>query len=115
MVVILPWYYLAYTVVILGITAFYFRKSEKNSRGGFRVSLFWFFVIILLDFIEVVAFNFADNVLYISDIRNWIKYVLILLVPIIYTMAAESVKIREKGVGDIDSLTGVQFGASHLP
>ena len=55
-----------------------------------------FFMVSFLDFLEVVAFNFADNVLYISDMRNWLKYVLILLVPVIYCLILESITMRRR-------------------
>ena len=95
-IVILPWFYLAFVIIIFGITAYYFRKVEKTLRAGLWVSLLWFFMVSFLDFLEVVAFNFADNVLYISDMRNWLKYVLILLVPVIYCLILESITMRRR-------------------
>lgn len=94
--VMLPWFYLAFVLIVFGITAYYFRKVEKTLRAGLWISLLWFFVVFFMDFLEVVAFNFADNVLYISDVRNWLKYILILLVPSIYCLILESIIMRKR-------------------
>lgn len=94
--VFLPWFYLAFALLIIGTTAYYFRKVEKTLLNGLWVSISWFFTIVILDFFEVVAFNFADNVLYVSDVRNWLRYALILLTPVIYTLIFESVIYKRR-------------------
>jgi len=101
--VILPWFYLVFAVVISFLTAYYFRKGERTFRFGLWVALLWFFIILALDLIEVVVFNFADNVLYVSDVRNWLKYVMILLGPVIYCLFAESIVFKKRNLGSFKS------------
>ena len=111
-VVILPWFYLAYSGIVLGLSAYYFRKVEKTLRAGLRVALFWFFIVLVLDFFELVVFNFADNTLFISDVRNWVRYALLLLTPVIYGLVAENISFKQNAVAS--PLTSHSLGTFNL-
>lgn len=99
--VIIPWFYLALAIVISLTTIYYFKilTNAKKKRGrkkiadrdrifafGLVVSIFWFFIILLLNFLEIVGFYYFDFTLYFSDFRNWYLYALILLVPVVYSL-----------------------------
>lgn len=86
--VILPWYYLVLPFVVFWTTVVYFRNGEKTFQRGIWIALFWFFVVGLLDFLEIVGSQNAF--LYVSDSRNWLKYILILLIPVIYGLVQEN-------------------------
>ncbi len=88
--VILPWFYLVLPAVVFWSTIIYFKKEDKNLKTGLLISLFWFCVIFCLDILELVGPYYANAQLYFSDPRNWLKYALILLVPIIYTLVSEN-------------------------
>ncbi|OGD83240.1 hypothetical protein A2165_00715 [Candidatus Curtissbacteria bacterium RBG_13_40_7] len=87
--IFLPWYYLILPIVIFWTTVYYFRSSERTLSGGLRVSLFWFFAIFALNFLEFLGPYYANARYYFSDFRNWFLYPLVLLVPVIYCLCAE--------------------------
>ncbi|MCR4324295.1 MAG: hypothetical protein NUV69_01260 [Candidatus Curtissbacteria bacterium] len=95
--VVLPWYYLVFPLIVLWTTVVYFnsKRSEKSFRAGLWISLFWFFSICTLDFIEIIGPYYFDVPFYFSDSRNWLKYPLILLVPVIYSLVLESSRFRK--------------------
>jgi len=88
--VILPWYYLVLPLVVFWTTIVYFHNSDKTLRAGLWCSLFWFFAVGLLDVLEIFGPYYSNASLYFSDFRNWLKYPLILLVPVIYSLILES-------------------------
>lgn len=88
--VILPWFYLALPIVLLATTIVYFKKTDKTLAMGIWVSLIWFLVVATLDFLEIVGPNFGNLTIYFSDFRNWLKFPLILLIPVIYSMVLEN-------------------------
>lgn len=88
--VILPWFYLALPIVLFLMTIVYFKRTDKSLRMGIWVSLIWFLVVAVLDFLEIVGPNFGNLAIYFADFRNWLKYPLILLIPVIYSMVLES-------------------------
>lgn len=112
--VIAPWFYLALPVTILWLTIFYFKNSKIDNlvRGGLWVSLFWFFVIVTLDFFEIIGPYYANASLYFSDFRNWWKYPLILLTPLIYSLILDGLNLKKGKVGRIRSTSSkrLQFG-----
>ena len=88
--VILPWFYLVLPFVVFWLTIIYFRKEEKSLKTGLLISLFWFSAILTLDILELVGPYYANLDLYFSDPRNWLKYSLILLLPVIYSLILEN-------------------------
>lgn len=88
--VILPWYYLVLPLLIFWLTIFYFRRSDRSWRSGIFVSLFWFAVVAGLDFLEIIGLYYSNLGFYFSDFRNWLKYPLILLLPVIYSLVLEN-------------------------
>lgn len=93
--VIIPWYYLALPLVVFWTTVIYFKNGEKTFMRGIRIALFWFCVVGILDFLEIVGPNLKNILLYISDFRNWIKYIFILLIPVIYGLVLENRKVGD--------------------
>ena len=100
-IVILPWFYLILPIVIVLITIFYFKKaqlpnlisSSKRKKEsdlifalGLWVALFWFAVVVALNILEIIGPYYANVGFYFSDSRNWLKYPLILLVPVVYSL-----------------------------
>lgn len=90
--VVLPWYYLVLPLVVFWTTIIYFGKSEKTLKVGLWCSLVWFFAVAALDFLEIIGPYYSNASLYFSDSRNLLKYPLILLTPVIYSMVLESKK-----------------------
>ncbi|HSX18840.1 MAG TPA: hypothetical protein VLE91_01760 [Candidatus Saccharimonadales bacterium] len=88
--VILPWYYLALPLVIFSTTIVYFHKGDKTFSAGLWCGIFWFFTFAILDFFQVVGPYYSNASLYFSDVRNILKYPLILLVPVIYSLVMET-------------------------
>ena len=93
--VILPWFYLVLPLVVFWTTVYFFRKSERTLARGLWVGLFWFFVIIVLNFLEVIGPYYANFSLYFSDFRNWFLYPLVLLIPVVYTLVSENNKPKK--------------------
>ncbi|EKD57999.1 MAG: hypothetical protein ACD_57C00053G0002 [uncultured bacterium] len=93
--VVLPWFYIALPLVIFWTTAYFFRRSERTFIAGLTVSLFWFSVILALNFIELIGPYYANFPLYFSDFRNWFLYPLVLLIPVVYTLISENSATRK--------------------
>lgn len=106
-VVIIPWFYPVLALVFLLTTVYYFKivKPLKIKRGrkklserdrvftaGLIAALFWFVIISLLKFLEIVGFYYFNVAYYFSDFRNWYLYALVLLVPVIYSLILENTK-----------------------
>lgn len=94
--VVLPWFYLAMPLVVIWLTTVYFKKTDKSLRAGLWVSLVWFLIVAALDFFEIVGPYYMDANMYFSDSRNWLKYPLILLTPVVYSMLLENRKFSAK-------------------
>ena len=97
--VVLPWFYLALPLVIFWTTAFFFRRSERTFITGLTVALFWFSVILALNFIELIGPYYANFQLYFSDFRNWFLYPLVLLIPVVYTLISENSSSKKSSRG----------------
>ncbi len=98
--VILPWFYLVLPLVVFTLTIRYFRRDDKSFEKGLWIALSWFFVVAVLDFFEIIGWNYSNALIYFSDSRQWLKYPIILLVPIIYSLIGESrVRKRKAGLG----------------
>ena len=93
--VILPWFYLVLPLVVFWTTVYFFKKSERTLVGGLWVGLFWFFIIIFLNFLEVIGPYYANFSLYFSDFRNWFLYPLVLLIPVVYTLILENTSYKK--------------------
>ena len=92
--VILPWYYLVLPFVVFWTTVIYFKNGDKTFEKGLFIALFWFAIVVVLDILEVMGPYYKNAALYFSDFRNWLKYVLILLIPVIYGLIKENTKIQ---------------------
>lgn len=88
--VVLPWFYLVLPIVLFVITIIYFARADKTLAMGIWVSLIWFLVVAILDFMEIVGPSFGNLAVYFADFRNWLKLPLILLLPVIYSLVLES-------------------------
>ena len=93
--VILPWYYLVLPFAVFWTTVIYFRSGDKSFERGLWIALFWFAIVAGLDILEIIGPYYRDVTLYFSDFRNWIKYVLILLIPAIYGLVQENIKLKK--------------------
>ena len=96
--VLLPWFYLALPITIFGLTFFYFRNSEKTLKMGLWVSLFWFLIVAILDFLEIIGPYYFRVSFYFSDFRNWLKYPLILLIPVVYSLILEAANPKKQNL-----------------
>ncbi len=92
--VILPWYYLVLPFVVFWTTVIYFRSGETTFKRGIWIALFWFAIVGALDFLEIIGPYYKNAILYFSDFRNWLKYVLILLIPVLYGLVQENIKLK---------------------
>lgn len=97
--VALPWFYLIFPFVILIPTVLYFRFPKKDINDytapgkifavGLWVGASWCFSILLLDFVEFVGFDLGNLYIYFLDSRNFLKFPLIILTPIVYSLLLE--------------------------
>lgn len=94
--VILPWFYLAMPLVVVWLTTIYFKKTDKSLAMGLWVSVVWFLIVAALDFLEIIGPYYMNAAAYFSDFRNFAKYPLILLVPVIYSLLLENSKFTRK-------------------
>jgi len=110
--VILPWYYLVLPILIFWTTVYYFRKSKRTLSAGLWISLFWFFVILALNFLEFIGPYYANFDFYFSDFRNWFLYPLVLLIPVIYCLVWENTKKKssKKKQASASVLPRLRFG-----
>lgn len=92
--VVLPWFYLAMPLVVIWLTVIYFKKTDKTLAAGLWISLVWFLTVAALDLLEIVGPYYMNASMYFSDFRNWLKYPLILLTPVIYSIILENSKAR---------------------
>ena len=113
-VIMLPWYYPVQAIVIISATIFYFKiidpLSVKRGRRakvdvdkvfafGLVAALAWFSIITILTIAEIAGFYYFNFAFYLSDFRNWYLYILVLLVPVIYSLVLEnfrSIRPRKK-------------------
>lgn len=110
-VVIIPWYYLALTLVIVLTTVYYFksvkpfevkrgRRSEKERDKilafGLGAAITWFGIVGLLTILEIAGFYYFDFLFYFSDFRNWYFLTLILVVPVVYGLLLEHAKYKRR-------------------
>ena len=93
--VILPWYYLVLPFAVFWTTVIYFRSGDKTFARGLWIAIFWFTIVAGLDFLEIIGPYYKNAVLYFSDFRNWLKYILILLIPVIYGLIQENIKLKK--------------------
>lgn len=93
--VILPWYYLVLPFVVFWTTVIYFRNGDKTLARGIWIGLFWFFAAILLDAFEIVGPYYKNISLYYLDLRNFLKYPLILLIPVLYGLVWENINLKK--------------------
>ena len=93
--IILPWFYLVLPVTIFWLTNIYFGKEDRTFRTGLWISLFWFLVVVVLDFLEIIGPYYMNVSLYFADMRNWIKYPFILLMPTVYSLIAENSNLKK--------------------
>lgn len=97
--VVLPWYYLVLPIAVFWTTVFYFKNTQRTLQNGLLVSLFWFFVILGLNFLEIIGPYYSDLEYYFSDFRNWLLYPLILLIPFILGIIWENSNLKNRGPG----------------
>ena len=117
--VIIPWFYFVLPITITLITIYYFKiiNPFKNKKGrariaerdrififGLAASLFWFLTITVLNVLQIAGFYYFDFLFYFSDFRNWYLYILILLVPVIYSLILEGAAKHKSRHKDRNSL-----------
>lgn len=104
--VILPWFYVALGLVILYMTVTFFGKvkvpktiyrhrQDRDVMRGLWIGLFWSVAVAVLDFLAFIGLDFASGIIYFSDSRNWFKYPVIILVPIIWGLILENIRKRK--------------------
>lgn len=94
--VVLPWFYLAMPLVVIWLTTIYFKKTDKSLAMGLWVAVVWFVIVAALDFLEIIGPYYMNAAAYFSDFRNFAKYPLILLTPVIYSLLLENSQFPKK-------------------
>lgn len=57
----------------------------------------------ILDFFEIIGPYFGNVAFYFSDFRNFLKYPLVLLMPVIYCLVLENINLKKSaGKRDFD-------------
>lgn len=118
--IVLPWYYFVLPLAVFISTVLYF-KTPTNVRyisrfnretlfaQGLWLGLVWFAGIFLMDFLEFVNFDLQNFYVYLLDIRNFLKFPMVILIPVIYSLVLEQ-QLKNKSKLIIDQDVGV--GAS---
>ena len=91
--IFLPWFYVVLPLSILLLTVYYFdtKDATGNAIGfGLLVASAWLFTIVLFTLLEIIGFYYFDFAYYFSDIRNWLLYPLVLLIPVVYGIILEN-------------------------
>ena len=58
---------------------------------------FWFLAVLVLDIVGLVSFNDASFSVFFLDPRNFVKYPVVILTPLIYGLIRESKNSEERG------------------
>jgi len=111
--VVLPWFYLVLPLAVFWTTVYFFRRSEITLVRGLWVALFWFFIIVTLNFLEIIGPYYANFLLYFSDFRNWFLYPLVLLIPVVYTLILENTNTKKTSRSKRSGTTGRRDRLSH--
>ena len=107
--VVLPWYFFVLPPAVFFTTVLYFRtpKSELYKSRFNRETLFaqgiwlglaWFVGILLMDFVEFVNFDLQNFYVYLQDSRNFLKFPVVILIPVIYSLVLEQQMMKKKPV-----------------
>jgi hypothetical protein len=118
--IVLPWYFFALPLAVFITTVIYFRipnnelyKSRFNRETLFAQGLWlgfaWFFAILIMDFVEFVNFDLQNFYVYLLDSRNFLKFPVVILIPVIYSLVLEQ-QLKNKSKFAIEQDLGV--GAS---
>lgn len=102
--VVLPWFYLALPVVVAVTTLVYFRLPLTSYKQKFHSSTFfaqglwlgtlWAVVIFSLDFVEFVNFDPTNFFVYLTDSRNYLKFPVVILIPVIYGLILDARELK---------------------
>lgn len=106
--VVLPWFYAVLPLAVLLTTTLYFRFPQKNTAAnkfdqgsifahGLWLGFIWALSIFFLDFIEFVGFDFGNFYIYSVDARNFLKYPLVILIPVIHSLVLENTQKKKHG------------------
>lgn len=98
--IVLPWYYFALPLAVFITTVIYFRtpqsdlyKSRFNRETLFAQGLWlgfaWFVGVFVMDFVEFINFDFQNFYVYLMDTRNFLKFPVVILIPVIYSLVLE--------------------------
>ncbi|MBI4037564.1 hypothetical protein HY382_00790 [Candidatus Curtissbacteria bacterium] len=93
---VFPWFYIVLPFLVFATTSYYFRKVKGTLEVGLNLAIFWFFVLLILDVLQIIGPYYKNAVLYSQDMRNWFSFPLVLLIPVIYGMVIENRKLRRK-------------------
>lgn len=104
---VLPWSYLASAFLVFAASVFYVRgeagKYNKRNTGrdvifeiGLFASIVWFGAITIISILEIAGFYYFDVGLFFSDIRNWILFPLILVMPVVYSLVLDGKKNKKR-------------------
>ncbi len=100
--VVLPWFYIILPLVILMMTVYYLDHWSKcKNKGeifsaGLTLSIVWFLVVGVFNFVIIAKFYYFNFVFYFSDLRNWFLMALVLLVPFIYSLILENKRTKRR-------------------
>jgi len=106
--VVLPFYYFVLPLAVFISTVVYFRtpQSELYTSRFNRETLFaqglwlgfaWFVGILVMDFVEFINFDLQSFYVYLTDTRNFLKFPVVILIPVIYSLVLEQqLKMKSK-------------------
>lgn len=103
---VFPWFYLAVPAVVLLATSLFFRGTRRAIFAkSLRLSVFWFFTVLALDFVIFVGFDLSNLYLYLVDGRSFLKFPIVILVPVLWGLLKEQ-KARKRKRANLRPIFG---------
>lgn len=90
---VLPWYYLVLPIAVYIISSQYLRglcRKQEIFSHGLLVGFIWFLAVLFLDIVQIVGFDLSALYLNATDPRNFLKFPIVILIPVIYSLVLEN-------------------------
>lgn len=90
-IAVFPWFYIAVPAVVFLATSLYFHGAgEGIFANSLKLGAFWFIAVFVLDFVMFVGFDLGNLYLYLVDGRSFLKFPIVILVPVLWGLLFEA-------------------------